>query len=116
MDKKVATQKQIEYATAIAELTGLELPDFSDIRKTSNFITKNRSKYYAIKNTTCYNCQFSDYFGEGNYSCIFVSEFAGYVVISDDKPTEFYLWCRNPKDIRQKIIDDIKKAEVKIMQ
>jgi len=62
MEKKAATEKQIKYATDIAELTKLDPPDFSDMKATSDFIAKNRKTYYVIKNTIVNILENSDFF------------------------------------------------------
>lgn len=44
--KRPATQKQVSFATAIADALGLEYPNFEDISGTSAFISKNKDAYY----------------------------------------------------------------------
>lgn len=43
-----ATDNMIEYATAIAEKLGIDEPDFSSFRDTSNFISKNVKMFHHI--------------------------------------------------------------------
>lgn len=44
--RRGATEKQISYAKAIADLLELDYPDFDDFNATSEFISYNKDDYY----------------------------------------------------------------------
>lgn len=47
--KRPATDKQIEFATAISELLEVDKPDFADFSATSKFISDHVDLYYETK-------------------------------------------------------------------
>ena len=49
-----ATEKQIDFATTIAEELGLELPDFNDRTETSDFISEYADEFYEQRNSRRY--------------------------------------------------------------
>lgn len=44
--KRPATDNQVSYAKAIADVLGLDCPDFKDFNATSAFISENKDDYY----------------------------------------------------------------------
>ena len=108
-----ATDNMIEYATAIAEKLGIDEPDFSSFRDTSNFISKNVETFHKIIRKEQFDETIAEY---EQYNRALSEDFISLLEFAEGKCGVYCLWCNNlivyvgkSIDLQQRVLTSLKE-------
>ena len=108
-----ATDNMIEYATAIAEKLGIDEPDFSSFRDTSNFISKNVTLFHQIIKKEQFDEAIVTY---EQYNSDLSDEFVALLEYAEGKAGVYCLWCEDEIvyvgksiDLQQRVLTSLKE-------
>ena len=108
-----ATDNMIEYATAIAEKLGIDEPDFSSFRDTSNFISKNVKLFHQIIRKEQFDEAIVAY---EQYNRDLSDDFVSLLEYAEGEAGVYFLWCEDKIvyvgksiDLQQRVLTSLKE-------